>query len=477
MRSTLIVCLFVAIVLTVAAPVHASWVSEMLFGRHREFVEPGITIGIDEYFPSKWEKHSDLSFRYHKENDKIFAGTQLEIGALITSGSPADAKFAICITDEQSINGDLSGNLNFRLPERKGQIGGMRVLGTFRGKYGKVELKTADINPGTHYLYVFCIKRGKYQKFSEKGMALLFAPPLDEMIETLKDAPDETLKDWGLTSYQTLDGYVGERDTKATEFDIKFRDGGFIRGLEIPGRPTVGRLLGILTPDCLIGVIRVDSIDNGVVNSNSSSKFFHEYRGHEDELSAKWVIQVKTGETVHASELGTNQSITTTVFVEPDDIVRQGKIPWLNKRNFIIYSRSRRGDQNDFVRKGNFDREVRVANGHMYVKKCGNVGLMLEVEVERSITTSSSTSVAEYAYVPETEAKKCRVIRLSAGGTPVIQVELGKKSRYDTAGLFNGIAYIIGQRIRRPDRTNIDIDVSQSQQQQQQQQQEVAVDP
>ena len=79
------------------------------------------------------------------------------------------------------------------------------------------------------------------------------------------------------------------------------------------------------------------------------------------------------------------ETVTTTVFVEPDAIVEQGKVGWLNQHNFIAYSRGRKGEQVDVVRKGNFNREVEVKCGRMHVRRCGNPIWMIEVEVEQEI--------------------------------------------------------------------------------------------
>lgn len=459
MRSTLRTLLLTAIVIAMAAPAQASWLSSMLFGRHYERVEPGITISVDEYFPPEWDASSELSFRYHKETDKVFAGTVLKIGAFITTNSDADAKFAIRITDEKMMNSDLSGKLNFRLPARDG-IDGLRTLGTFRGKYGSVELDTSDIGPGTKYLYVMVIKRGKYQKFSEKGMALLFAPPLTKVSKSLENASEATLRDWGLESYPTLEEVVGKRDDSAARFDVKFADGGKIPSVTMPGRPEIGRLLGVFTKETLAGVARIDSFDGRVVRSNSSSKFLQSLQGCERELQLAWVVQAEVYSTKGNRQMTKQQYCNLMTY--PDGPVGSATF---GLRNMV---------------KEMF--EAGVVHLNAPFKK--NTSLDYQ-QMYQNWTAQKHTYVLAptEAYVPEHRMREVRVVRLSAGGVPVVKVDAATKTRVDTQGLWGGVAYIIGQRVRRPDRIDVKngntISVSQSQQQQQeqQQQQDVAVDP
>lgn len=97
----------------------------------------------------------------------------------------------------------------------------------------------------------------------------------------------------------------------------------------------------------------------------------------------------QVGQSTVAQMKGAETAVVTTIFVEPNDIVRQGKIGWLNQHNFLCYSRSRHGDQVDFVRKGNFYKEMRVEQGRMHVINCGNLVYMLEVEIVQHVKSSA----------------------------------------------------------------------------------------
>ncbi|MCL5407461.1 MAG: hypothetical protein M1429_03130 [Patescibacteria group bacterium] len=463
MRRTLISTFITFIVILTVIPAQASWVSEMLFGRHSEYRMAGITYAVDEKIPAMWAKDSVLSTRYWKEGAPIFAGTILRIGVLLTTGSEDGRTFAICVSDPSMVIGDYSGDPKAKLPKDQNGLGGLKVLGTFKGKYGFVEWNTSQLEPGTIFLYTYALKGRKYEKFSEQAIVLQIAPPLSEMIPALQNEPDEVLRQWGLEAYPTLEEMVGQRDQSSACFDINFADGGKMSSVRIAGRPEIGRLLGVRDNDKFLGMVRIDNVEDGVVRSSSSSQFLRYLRGRESELRLDWVVQVQTGIDVKASDLDRRPwnaiPVKTTVFIEPDDIVRQGKVPWLNEHNFLAYSHRSRGsgDQTDFIRAGNFAREVRIGSGgHMEVIKCGNRVLMLEVEIEQDIKIPQAKCIKEqYLYVPEYKAKECRVLRLGPGGIPIVKVDEAETSRIDTQGLWAGFAYILGQAVHKPDRTNV----------------------
>lgn len=454
MRRTLTLVFITFIVLMAMIPAQASWVSEMLFGRHREIVRPGIKVTIDERYPEKWGKLTDFNYRYHKDEDRIFIGTRLEIQVTIMNESMLDAKFAVCITDKKYDIGDESGDLNFDLPAPRRGIGGLKVLKTFRGKSGNVELRTGDYDPGTRNLHVICLAQGRKQKFSEQVIPLFFAPPLDEVVEILKDAPEETLKSWGLTSYPTLEEVSEPRDHEDCRFDISFADGRTMSDVKIDGKPCPGRLLGVRTPSEMIGVIKVDDVGDGVVQSSSSSKFLDGCRS--SELTVEWVVKTRI-----YTEKVVNRPMTS-----------------VQCRNLMSFPDSDNPNSSVFGLRNAVKEMYDAGMVHLNEPYKQNMSIHYwQMYQGRVPEYTYSKSPEKEAYVPELKAKSCRVVRLASDGTPVVKIEAATITRVDTKGLWDGLAYIIGQRVRRPDRINnsTTVDVDQSQQQQQQQQQEVGI--
>lgn len=61
----------------------------------------------------------------------------------------------------------------------------------------------------------------------------------------------------------------------------------------------------------------------------------------------------------------------------------------------------------------------------------------------------------EVVYVEAPAPRYRRVIRLAAGGIPIIGINRATVTSHDTPGIFPGVAYILGQAVRRPSRTTI----------------------
>lgn len=200
----------------------------------------------------------------------------------------------------------------------------------------------------------------------------------------------------------------------------------------------------------------------------------------------------------------TTKIVKTTVFVEPADIVAQGRIEWLNDHNFLAYSRGKHGDQVDFVRKGNLDREVFVKCGVMRIRRCGNPIWQIQVEVDQllprgergnqgpsgppgppgspgppgppaaqpSIVVNNYTfgSMATSSY--QIGGMQAPIVTstglISATWWPGINVT-------NTATARGGNASATGGNASASAPTTVAVDVSQQQQQQQQQQQDVGI--
>ncbi|MFA6492986.1 MAG: hypothetical protein WCV58_02545 [Patescibacteria group bacterium] len=391
-----------------------------------------MTYSVDEKIPAAWVKDSVLSTRYWKEGAPVFAGTVLRIGVLLTTGSEDGRRFAICVTDPGKVVGNLSGEADFESDLNKDKNGGLRVLGTFVGKYGLVELNTYDLEPGTYFLYSYALNSRKAWKFSENAIAIQIAPSLSEMIPALQNEPDEILKTWGLASYPTLEEVVGQRDQSSAFFDISFADGGKMSSVKMPGRPSVGRILGVFTDDELLGIAKIDSISDGVVRSSSSSKFLHNVQGRESQLKAAWVIRTEVYSTKGNRDITLKQHQNLMTF--PDGPVGSATFGLQN----MVYEMFQAG----------------VVHLNEPFKK--NTSLDYQ-QMYQNWTAAKHTYVLAptESYVPEVKAKQLRVVRLGPGGIPIVKVDEATVSRVDSPGLWSGLSYIIGQRVHRPDRTSV----------------------
>lgn len=434
MRRTLISVFVTIIVIVAMVPAQASWVSEMLFGRHREYTAAGITYAVDEIVPATWVKDEALYVRYWKEGAPVFAGTHLRIGVLLTTGSEDGRRFAVCMTDPGRVVGNYSGEADFRSDLNRDKNGGLRILGTFVGKYGLCELNTTGMAPGTYFLYAYALNDRKAWKFSEQAVAIQIAPSLERMIPAMQDEPEEVLRAWGLESYPTLREVVGEMDSVPATFDVRFADGGKMTKVRMSGRPGKGRYLGVYTDGVLIGVVKVDSIDGNVVQTSSSSKFLAGLRGRERELRADWVVKVQI-----YTEKVINRPMTAAQY-----------------KNWMSFPDSSDSNSSVFGLR-NAVKEMYDA-GMVHLNEPYRKGMSVhywQMYQGRVPEYTWSKAPEEEAYVPVAKAREVRCVRFSPSGIPVVKIEESKISRLDTQGLFGGIAYIVGQAVRRPDRVNV----------------------
>lgn len=206
MRRTLIsLVIFVIAIFAMTTTVQASWLSVMFFGRHEEYNTPGVNIAVDRYVPKAWFGITTLKVKYYDEKEAIFQGEGLSGTVLLREANEKGRDFAICITDPSRA---VSGDENFKFPKREShkgdfdadgkKLGGLRVLGTFRGRAGFFELDTKDLDIGTHFIDVYVLNGGRREKFTEKPLVIRIAQPLPEFIEAMKNSSPETLKQHGL---------------------------------------------------------------------------------------------------------------------------------------------------------------------------------------------------------------------------------------------------------------------------------------
>lgn len=468
MRRTLSITVVTIIAILAVIPAQASWVSEMLWGRHREYTTAGITYAVDEKIPARWSSDSVLSTRYWKEGAPVFSGTVLRIGVLLNTGTADGRKFAICVSDPNCVVGDLSGRENFDYNMKKDSLGGLRILGTFGGKYGVVDYDTTSVEPGTIFLYTYALKGRKYEKFSEQAIMIPIAPPLEEVLPAMRNEPEEVLRQWGLESYPTLEEVVGSVDSTPSRFNVYFADGGKLSDVDIAGKPSIGRYLGVFTSGELTGVARVDSIEGETIRSNSKSQFLTSLTGRESQLRVAWVVKVRV-----YTEKVVNRSMTPEQY-----------------KNWMSFPDSSDPNSSVFGLRNAVREMYDAGMVHLNEPYKKNTSLHYwQMYQGRVPEYTWSKAPEQEAYVPCAKMREVRCVRLAPGGIPVIKLNEAKISKLDTQGLWPGVAYIIGQRVHRPDRidikntanapTNVDIDMSQSQQQQQQQQQDqsVAIDP
>lgn len=230
MRRTLTFLIITSALCATAMNAQASWLSEMLFGRHDEYTYPAVNVAIDRYVPKRWWKMAGMKVRYHQENEVVFRGEKLSGTVLLNTGAKEGRDFAICITDPECA---VTGGKNFRFKkddrrdrdnyerndpwddnsrwerrreseddktwDRSGKmLGGLNVLETFRGRAGYFRLDTALMEEGSYFLDVYVLGGGKHEKFTEKPIMLRIGPPLPDVIAGLESASDATLKQWGL---------------------------------------------------------------------------------------------------------------------------------------------------------------------------------------------------------------------------------------------------------------------------------------
>lgn len=432
--STLIILLVIAIVALTPTTSEASWVSELILGVQREYREAGIIYSIDEFIPEEWLSDSTLNFRYNQPDKPIFRGTELHIGVTLTTGSPDGRKFAICITDPKSVVGDTSGRENWNLPKNT-NLGGMKILGTFVGKYGYVEFNTAGLNVGTTYLFVYALKGSKYEKYSEQMIPLRIAPSLPKMVRAMKDAPEPVLAAWGLESYKTLEEFVGPSRLQNCTFDVRFADGGYVNGLYMSGAPTTGRFLGVYDNNNLLGVFSIDEFDGKTVRSMTKSNFITRARGT---IRCAYVVRSRVYSVKGQRELTPEERENLKTYPDSTD----PRNPVYGLRNAVCEMATS---------------PTSVKHLTPYVKNSS-----ADIWRQYQVWTAEKES---WMAVPETDClvleksmREFRVVRLSAGGIPVIKLDEAKVSVVNTpgvSGLVSGLLYVAGQAARRPSTTNV----------------------
>ena len=453
----------------------------MLFGRHREYHEAGITYAVDEMIPARWANDSALSVRYWEEGAPVFAGTILKISVILNTGTQDGSIFAICASNRDCVVGDLSGRENFKYDLNRDRLGGLQILGTFVGKYGIVELDTTSIEPGTVFLYTFVLKSRKYEKFSEKVIAIRIAPPLEEVLPAMQNEPEEVLREWGLESYPTLEEVMGPPDCTPSRFNILLEGGYKMTDVRISGKPSIGRCMGVYRkasfPENQVGIIKVKSVDSNNIDgeiipipngAKTTKDLYKAINGCEDQVRLEWVYRIEVYSTKGNIQMSDEQYRNWMTFPDSGDL----SSAVYGLRNMV----KEMFEAGVVHLNAPFSKNTSMDYQQMYQNWTGNKHAYVLAPTE--------------AYVPESKIRECRVVRLAPGGIPVIKIEPAQVSKLDTDGLWRGVAIIIGQRVRRPDRINVSSESTatggsatatatqwQQQQQEQQQQQAVTIDP
>lgn len=464
MKRTLSISLILIAIIVMALPAHASWLSALLFGRHTEYHMPGITYSIDEKLPAEWKDNAALDTRYWNGQTPIFQKTLLDIGVLIESGTASEREFRIYVTDPTKAI-PLGAKLPKKRPES--EIGGLRLLGEFRGKYGKVSLDTTDIEPGSIFLYAYVKQGRRYEKFGEQALSLRIAPPLEVVVTALKDAPDETLKEWGLESYPTVKEItrmttklIPDEDTAPVKFDVLFKDGGKMEGVQIAGRPQVGRVLGIFSMDALLVPARVTQINNNTIYVDVVSDCLRPYAGRENEILLAWVVKVYKYQLTGKKALDAEQ-----------------------QRNLMTYPDGPPGSETFGMRNMMVDMATLVPDGPLYNSEgkeilpdtivhlrapfAKNSSAMYQLAAQVMYGQHEHWVTAPYqptenspkmkmveSYVPEIVTETIRCVRLAAGGVPVVKVDEATSQVCFTPGLSTGAGILLGELFHKPNNTN-----------------------
>lgn len=470
MRRTLTFVFMVIVILTVI-PAQASMVSDpgdYLQEKHRTFYRAHSEVGVTLGLPIEWSDYTADCFKYWEEKDVIYAGSTIQLDILIKYGDVLKAqRFRVFASDPSAVlkTTDKEGAKS----QKELEFAGLRDEGEYYGRYARINLDTTNYTPGIYFLYIATPKMDKYHLWGEESIKFVIAPPLPEMVEKLKGGSEETLKKWGLESYPTLQEVAGQVDSVYSCFSIYFADGGRMNNVQITGSPEIGRYLGVITAGELVGVVRIDSVEGNVVRSNSDSRFLQKLQGRERDFQLPWMIRVEVYSTKQSRLLTAEEQ--KNLETHPDS--KDPQSPVFGLRNAVL-------------EMGTAPSPVYHLD-HPYVK---NTSADIWRQYQNWTASKHTYIMApQEAYVPCAKAREVRCVRLSAGGIPVIKNMVADREEVTYQGLWGGLAYIIGQRVRRPDRINvsasakaptkIDIDVSQEQQQQQQQQQDqsVAIDP
>ncbi len=209
MRSTFKIVIIVIAMFAVTTPIRASWFSEGCFGRHVVFNTAGVNIALDTTTPEEWLKLdiTKLKVRFHREQDVIFQGEKIFGTVLLNVANENGRDFTIGITDPKRA---VCGDENFKFPKRESKkgdfdpegkkLGGLRLLGIFRGRAGFFELDTKDLCIGTHMIDVYVRKSGNREKFTEKPVIIRIVQPLPEIIKALQDVSSGELAQYGLVA-------------------------------------------------------------------------------------------------------------------------------------------------------------------------------------------------------------------------------------------------------------------------------------
>ena len=436
MRRTFAIVLLLALV---AGAASASLLTELVFGKHSEQVRAGFTYGIDERVPAAWVNDPALSTRYWKAGQKTFAGTVMDIGALVMNEAPTGRVFTIYVSDPNSV---LDYNPDAKRTTEM-QTGGLRALGKFVGKYGKVSLDTTNMAPGTYFIYVGADRDGKHQLYSESALAIQIAPSLTAMIPALKNASDATLASWGLEA--TLQEVIGTPEQDVCKGDVYFTDGGYMKGIQFPSPPEVGKTLVVIHRNTrtrvrkAIGWLDISRVDGNTTYTSSPSWFLKKYQGEEGDCEFRWGIKTAllTAGPVRALDATEERILATFPDGPAGSPVHglQGMVRAMaTAEHPLVHLKSLPGGRYQKNTSAEYQRMFQNWSAVRY-------GITLEE-------------------VPARIAKNVRVIGF-AGSTVIIDVSRATISRTDTNGLM-GFTFLI----RRADRhttnvsndTNVDVD-------------------
>lgn len=414
----------VVILVLTAAGAQASFLTELVFGKHSVENLPGVTIVLDEYVPSAWVNDPALATRYWN-GKPIFAGTTVKIGALIQNGATTGRVFSIWISDPGSV-------MTYDAKNKRSddmQYAGLSKLGEFVGKYGQAELSTSGMKAGTYFVYIAVLRDGKHQPFGEKALAIHIAPPFPDMAKALQNASDKTLDAWGLEA-TTLEDVAPSNDTSQARFDLTFADGGSIKSVSIVSDPVVGRVLGIFQGSEMIGTARVDQVQGNQVYSGSPSRFLKQVEGRENTLKVMWLMRIQ----VHTTDRVRALTAEEEAFVAacPIAYLREPLRAMLGRN--VIHLPYKWREQGTGGCRNQHDWWAK-QSPHWW-------------GIWQAITVDKYAWVPEPIHLPAAVVKRTRVIGL-AYGVPIVDVSEVTRERTDTGGILSFVVVA-----KRPDSIN-----------------------
>lgn len=452
-RRTLIVCLIalVAIILVGLVPAQASLAKDILWGKSRVYVYPGGILRVTGYLPPEVAGNPVLAIRYKQADAPVYAGTRLRFDWISSDNTALGRRMGLLVSDPSAVVPWQRG-----MRTEKYEFGGLRLVDEYYGKYGSTSIDTTGMEPGPIFAYLAVWQKGKYHRYGEIIADLEIAPPLQEVIPAMKDADDETLKQWGLVATKTLEEVVGQRDQMPATFDLHLAGGGVLRGVRVKGRPEAGRTLGICNKTSLIQVCPVTQVEGNQIYTSTNSAFMTGQDVHA--LRVAWVVKVRVHHLKGARQLTAQQERNLTTFPsELQPAMREMATSEPPVKHLL-----------EPYRKGQA-RQL-WADYQLYT-----MGL------------ATWTKAPYDEYVPETRMKEVRVITLAPSGLPIVQVKEASRETVTQPGIFR----IVWQL--NPIRNNNRQDQAQgqgqsqgqeqNQQQQQEQQQEqdqtaaVSIDP